>query len=80
MNLLDRLVQNPLGAVAVLGLAAFLEAYGDSFFQVSFYRSSAWAGVDVCRRRRGADGVRLGGERAALGLRKLLACTWCCSS
>ena len=40
MNLLDRLVQNPLGAVAVLGLAAFLEAYGDSFFQVSFYRSS----------------------------------------
>ena len=35
MNLLDRLVANPSGApIAVLSLAAFLEAYGDSFFQV----------------------------------------------
>jgi len=40
MNLLDRLVSNPLGAFFVLTLAAFLEACGDSFFQVSFYRSS----------------------------------------
>jgi small multidrug resistance family-3 protein len=40
MNFLDRLVSNPLGAFAVLILAAFLEAFGDSFFQVSFYRSS----------------------------------------
>jgi small multidrug resistance family-3 protein len=40
MNLLDRLVSNPLGAFSVLALAAFLEACGDSFFQVSFYRSS----------------------------------------
>ncbi|MGP8174927.1 MAG: hypothetical protein ACLP7O_10310 [Terracidiphilus sp.] len=40
MNMLDRLVANPLGAFGVLTLAAFLEAYGDSFFQVSFYRSS----------------------------------------
>jgi small multidrug resistance family-3 protein len=40
MNILDRLVANPLGALGVLTLAAFLEAYGDSFFQVSFYRSS----------------------------------------
>jgi small multidrug resistance family-3 protein len=40
MNLLDRLVANPLGALAVLTLAAFLEAWGDSFFQVGFYRSS----------------------------------------
>lgn len=40
MNMLDRLVANPLGAFCVLTLAAFLEAYGDSFFQVSFYRSS----------------------------------------
>lgn len=40
MNILDRLVANPLGAFAVLALAAFLEAWGDSFFQVSFYRSS----------------------------------------
>jgi small multidrug resistance family-3 protein len=40
MNLLDRLVANPLGAMAVLTLAAFLEACGDSFFQVGFYRAS----------------------------------------
>jgi hypothetical protein len=40
MNVLDRLVQNPLGALAVLTLAAFLEAWGDSFFQVGFYRST----------------------------------------
>ncbi|HEX4148231.1 MAG TPA: hypothetical protein VHY20_04550, partial [Pirellulales bacterium] len=40
MNLLDRLVQIPAGALAVLTLAAFLEAWGDSFFQVGFYRSS----------------------------------------
>jgi hypothetical protein len=40
MSILDRLVQNPLGALAVLTLAAFLEAWGDSFFQVGFYRSS----------------------------------------
>jgi len=40
MNILDRLVANPLGAFGVLALAAFLEAYGDSFFQVGFYRSS----------------------------------------
>ena len=40
MNTLDRLAQNPLGALAVLTLAAFLEAWGDSFFQVGFYRSS----------------------------------------
>jgi small multidrug resistance family-3 protein len=40
MNTLDRLVSNPLGALSVLTLAAFLEAWGDSFFQVSFYRSS----------------------------------------
>lgn len=37
---LDRLVANPLGAVLVLSLAALLEAWGDSFFQVGFYRSS----------------------------------------
>lgn len=40
MNILDRVVSNPLGASAVLALAAFLEAWGDSFFQVSFYRSA----------------------------------------
>jgi small multidrug resistance family-3 protein len=39
-EVVDRLVSNPLGAFVVLSLAAFLEAYGDSFFQVGFYRSS----------------------------------------
>jgi hypothetical protein len=45
MHLLDRLVSYRLGAFAVLTLAAYLEAYGDSFFQVSFYRSSGWGRV-----------------------------------
>jgi len=40
MSILNRLVANPLGALTVLTLAAFLEAWGDSFFQVGFYRSS----------------------------------------
>jgi drug/metabolite transporter superfamily protein YnfA len=40
INMIDRLVSNPVGALAVLALAAFLEAFGDSFFQVSFYRST----------------------------------------
>jgi len=40
MDFLNRLVANPVGALTVLTLAAFLEAWGDSFFQVSFYRSS----------------------------------------
>lgn len=42
MNSLDRLVSNPFGAFGVLTLAAFLEAYGDSFFQVGLYRSSGF--------------------------------------
>lgn len=37
---LDRLVTFPLGLFIVLALAAFLEAWGDSFFQVSFHRSN----------------------------------------
>jgi len=40
MNALDRLVSSSFGAIGVLATAAFLEAWGDSFFQVSFYRSS----------------------------------------
>ena len=40
MSFLDRLVANPVGALGVLTLAAFLEVYGDSFFQASFYRAS----------------------------------------
>jgi hypothetical protein len=38
--LLDRLVANPLGTMAVLSIAALLEAWGDSWFQTGFYRSS----------------------------------------
>jgi small multidrug resistance family-3 protein len=45
MSLLNRLVQNPLGALGVLTVAAFLEAWGDSFFQAGFYRSSGFARV-----------------------------------
>lgn len=40
MSFLDRLVANPLGALGVLTAAAFLEVFGDSFFQASFYRST----------------------------------------
>ena len=40
MEFLNRLVQHPLGAVTVLAVAALLEAWGDSFFQVGFYRAS----------------------------------------
>ena len=42
MSLLNRLVQNPMGALGVLAIAAFLEAWGDSFFQAGFYRSSGF--------------------------------------
>jgi hypothetical protein len=45
MNVLDKLVQNPLGALAALTLAAFLEAWGDSFFQAGFYRSAGMGRV-----------------------------------
>lgn len=39
-SILDRLVANPVGALFVLTTAAFLEAWGDSFFQTGFYRAS----------------------------------------
>jgi len=45
MIFLDGLVANSLGAFGVLTFAAFLEVWGDSFFQVSFYRSSGWGRV-----------------------------------
>jgi small multidrug resistance family-3 protein len=45
MFLLNRLVQNQLGAILVLAVAAFLEAWGDSFFQSAFYRSTGSARV-----------------------------------
>lgn len=37
---LSRLTATPAGALVVLCFAAFLEAWGDSFFQAGFYRSS----------------------------------------
>jgi drug/metabolite transporter superfamily protein YnfA len=40
MQILNRLVANPAGAVAFLFLAAFLEAFGDSMFQTAFYRQT----------------------------------------
>ena len=32
----------PIGALAFLVTAAFLEAFGDSFFQAGFYHASGW--------------------------------------
>ena len=40
MNLAGRLVSTPLGALLVFALAAFLEAFGDSFFQIGLHRSA----------------------------------------
>ncbi|MGB8261421.1 MAG: hypothetical protein WCE75_13765 [Terracidiphilus sp.] len=37
MQILNRLVANPVGAFLVLSLAAFLEAHGDAFFQSAFW-------------------------------------------
>jgi len=45
MSWLNRVVSNPLGAFAALTLAAGLEAWGDSFFQTSFYRASGWGRI-----------------------------------
>lgn len=48
LELLDRMVANPLGTFLVLLLAAFLEVWGDSLFQTAFYRSSgAGRGVAI---------------------------------
>ncbi|HEY6490129.1 MAG: hypothetical protein WCC26_06755 [Terracidiphilus sp.] len=40
MSFVDRVVSSPLGALGVFVVAASLEAWADSFFQTSFYRSS----------------------------------------
>jgi hypothetical protein len=45
MLFLNRLVENPLGALGVLTIAAFLEAWGDSFFQAGIYRSSGFTRI-----------------------------------
>jgi hypothetical protein len=39
-NFLDSVVAHPAGAFALLTLAAFLEAFGDSLFQSGIYRST----------------------------------------
>ncbi len=39
MEFVDRLTRSASGALAVLAVAAFLEAFGDSLFQTAFSRS-----------------------------------------
>ena len=39
-NFLDSVVAHPAGAFALLTVAAFLEAFGDSLFQSGIYRST----------------------------------------
>jgi hypothetical protein len=43
-NFLDSVVAHPAGAFALLIVAAFLEAFGDSLFQSGIYRSTGAAG------------------------------------
>jgi small multidrug resistance family-3 protein len=40
MNLAERLIAHPLVVLLLLSLAAFLEAFGDSFFQIGMHRSA----------------------------------------
>ena len=47
-NLLDQVVANRIGALAVLVTAAFLEAYGDSSFQSGLYRSRGIGRILLC--------------------------------
>ena len=42
-NFLDSVVAHPAGAFALLTVAAFLEAFGDSLFQSGLYRSTGAA-------------------------------------
>jgi hypothetical protein len=42
MDAVQQLVQNPLGVLGFLLAAAFLEAFGDSFFQAAFYHATGW--------------------------------------
>jgi hypothetical protein len=42
-NFLDSVVAHPAGAFALLTVAAFLEAFGDSLFQSGIYRSAGAA-------------------------------------
>jgi hypothetical protein len=42
-NIVDSIVAHPAGAFALLTVAAFLEAFGDSLFQSGIYRSTGAA-------------------------------------
>jgi hypothetical protein len=42
-NIVDSIVAHPAGAFALLAVAAFLEAFGDSLFQSGLYRSTGVA-------------------------------------
>ena len=42
-NIVDSIVAHPAGAFALLAVAAFLEAFGDSLFQTGIYRSTGIA-------------------------------------
>ena len=41
-ELLNKIVSHPSGALALLVVAALLEAYGDSCFQSGLYRTAGW--------------------------------------
>jgi drug/metabolite transporter superfamily protein YnfA len=45
MNLVERLVSNPVGALVILAVAAYLEALGDSYMQIGLHRSSGTARI-----------------------------------
>jgi drug/metabolite transporter superfamily protein YnfA len=44
-DLLNQLIAHRSGALALLGIAAFLETYGDSCFQSALYRASGTSRV-----------------------------------
>src|SRR5262250_2349559 len=42
-DILNPVVAHRIGALALLAIAAFLEAYGDSCFQSGLYRTAGWS-------------------------------------
>src|SRR5262250_2869597 len=42
-DILNHVVAHRIGALALLAIAAFLEAYGDSCFQSGLYRTAGWS-------------------------------------
>ena len=43
MNVLNQIVARPIGAFILLAFAAFLEVFGDSFFQAGIYHATGSA-------------------------------------